>query len=926
MRYRHILPRDELFEVNMSPTSLQKLVAAIPGAKAGLEFEMCVPDVSVADSDYDSSEPDYEMDERCRDIDDAVTFFYDGDFNSRSTVNRLRDAMYEDYHEWQSEQLNDLWQADGLDYLSTYIRENASSDEWLKGHEGEDEDAAFEEYVNESWTNHGDYYDSAREEFEQEHRDEFTDRDWLEEEDINTMGHVEDHWSGIVTWPHWTHPEEDGGFAIDEVAKDFSNYVGRDVVNGGGYHDLGGSERSRLNADAYIVEVDSSINAKSGDAGLEFVSPPLSIPEMMQDLKKIAEWTKARDCYTGLKHKTGLHMNISVPGYDEDNLDYLKLAILLGDEHVLRSFERLVVSGLNYAVSSMQLIRDRIEKNPETTQKLLDQLKGHLDHAASKVIHSGATQKYTSINVQNNRVEFRGPGGDWIRDLQSDPAKIPNTIMRMVVALDAACDPEKYKKEYQTKLYKLLNPKGQNDEYGDMLNEFAKYVSHMGGAPEQVVKDFRRLATSTLQSKRNPDQWYEWHVYGNPNSEYQSKGISVTAQSEADAFEEAAAEWKVSTGSMNNTEYYQQNKWRAIRVKPVQGPAYSQEWKIKRGDTVLSTFMGPDLNQPDAYKIASNMAIRWLKRNGKDPMISPGGYQVAAALPNVAPKFVAWSKNMDRPFGFGSEGQGVIDQYLISTAPDLATAQQVLDQYMDRHGITNTNDYEVRDAGDVPQDSARAASAGDGEARQEYDILDANGRKVDRMRFSTPRTQAQANEWLADSSYRVGGRPPDEHAVGPFSIVPSGSGQSAPTEELGPFYIQDPIDNSVATLWQRNSAANAQRYADFLNGQHHRTGMERLVVRQGVPPSNAIVRTPGSSREAASSSPVPSQPRQTTQATAPNGVPLWEVYERDSGHVVYTFADHDQTTAWSTAQRWLRTYAEPAAASNFSCRPKMVSR
>jgi hypothetical protein len=58
------------------------------------------------------------------------------------------------------------------------------------------------------------------------------------------------------------------------------------------------------------------------------------------------------------------------------------------------------------------------------------------------------------------------------------------------------------------------------------------------------------------------------------------------------------------------------------------------------------------------------------------------------------------------------------------------------------------------------------------------------------------------------------------------------------------------------------------------------------------------------------------------QATAPNGVPLWEVYERDSGHVVHTFADHDQTSAWATAQTWLRDIGAEDP-SLFSCKPKM---
>lgn len=39
---------------------------------------------------------------------------------------------------------------------------------------------------------------------------------------------------------------------------------------------------------------------------------------------------------------------------------------------------------------------------------------------------------------------------------------------------------------------------------------------------------------------------------------------------------------------------------------------------------------------------------------------------------------------------------------------------------------------------------------------------------------------------------------------------------------------------------------------------------------------------------------------------AANGVPMWEVYERETGHVVHSFAEHNQQEAWRAAQKWLR--------------------
>jgi len=60
------------------------------------------------------------------------------------------------------------------------------------------------------------------------------------------------------------------------------------------------------------------------------------------------------------------------------------------------------------------------------------------------------------------------------------------------------------------------------------------------------------------------------------------------------------------------------------------------------------------------------------------------------------------------------------------------------------------------------------------------------------------------------------------------------------------------------------------------------------------------------------------------QATAPDGVPQWEVYERETGHVVHTFSNLQSSSAWTQAQQWLRDIGAEDP-SLFSLRPKMVA-
>jgi hypothetical protein len=108
MRYKEFnLTEDELFELNMSPTNLAKMVKGID-ARVGMEFELIVPNVDNPDEDEYESEPDYDADESfptgpgwTRDV---IDFFRGGEMgNSRSTIERQIDALNEDFYSWVDE-------------------------------------------------------------------------------------------------------------------------------------------------------------------------------------------------------------------------------------------------------------------------------------------------------------------------------------------------------------------------------------------------------------------------------------------------------------------------------------------------------------------------------------------------------------------------------------------------------------------------------------------------------------------------------------------------------------------------------------------------------------------------------------------------------------------------------------------------------
>jgi hypothetical protein len=518
---------EDLFEINMGSKNLRR-EAAKTGAIAGMEFEMIVPNVEGGEDE--DQEPDYEYDQRCRSIQDAYDFFYDGDFNSRRSCDAMRDEMRNDYVEWLDDKISEEWDSQGDDYVREWVANNVDEEEWNNG--DDDPESSREERLDNFAANvradpGSDYYQSAYEEFREENQESWDESDWLDAEDLDLMSYVENRYS--MSWPHWTSGGGSGEAEISDVAQEFENAIGRDTRASDNYHS-GSVTRPSPTSLRYVVEPDGSLEPdNSSDRGLEFVSPPLPIDEILSDLNKVRAWAKEYGCYTN--DSTGLHINISVPDYSRENLDFVKLALLMGDKYVLDAFGR---TGNTYAKSALGIIKDAVRNKPEDAARLLDKMKGNLDQLATKAIHSGITSKYTSINTKDGHIEFRSPGGDWLGD---NFDQIENTLLRFTVAMSAALNPEMYRQEYLTKLYKLLseNDKGNTDT----IKYFSEYVA--GKIPQAALRSFvkqAQLQRSLAKGKVMGPMW--WNVQWDNN-----RRIEVVAGSAEVAKQVAAEEWGV---------------------------------------------------------------------------------------------------------------------------------------------------------------------------------------------------------------------------------------------------------------------------------------------------------------------------------------------------------------------------------------------
>lgn len=455
MKFNDLTEEDLLSEVKMSPSTLRSMASKITGVKVGIEFELVIKDFGddgVSTSDMESS-PDYEQNEYVNSASmrilrrDILEFFADGEYNSRKEVKKALDKAENDYIKWQQKQ----WEQ--------YIEDNY--EDWHEEKQDEEPDGDWDKPADEK-----PYLD----EFEEDNYNMFESEEgsienWLDSEDIEMMDTFGSRYG--LTWPHWeedNNPEDAKPIGIGkrdcyDIAESFGEAVGMPVKICKKYHGCGSRPTN-----AYVMEPDSSITPdREIDWGWEFVGPPMSLDDALDQIEKVRAWAKNGNAYTN--ESCGLHMNISLPGYNMEKLDFIKLALFLGDEWVSEQFKRL---GNKFARSSMESIKNNVAMKPEFIDSAMERLRQGLDSVASKLIHSGHVDKMTSINTKNERIEFRSLGNNWI---DMNLSTVMNTLLRMVVAMDIALDPEKEKKEYSTKLYKVLS----GDTTDNRLQLFSMY-------------------------------------------------------------------------------------------------------------------------------------------------------------------------------------------------------------------------------------------------------------------------------------------------------------------------------------------------------------------------------------------------------------------------------------------------------------------
>lgn len=195
--------------------------------------------------------------------------------------------------------------------------------------------------------------------------------------------------------------------------------------------------------DTWYIEPDSSL----GEFGAEVSSAVYPLMECLPIMEQFFEFMQAEELETD--DSTGLHVSLSFINNEEVTIDWIKLALLMGEEHTLKQFDRV---GNTFTHSQI----DNIEKHVRGSD--LTKLKDWVGFKAlTKMAVDSLQAKDRTFNIQDfyneGRVEFRIMGNAGYEERYEE---IRYHILRFVMMMKIATDEDLFKKEYMKKFGTLL--------------------------------------------------------------------------------------------------------------------------------------------------------------------------------------------------------------------------------------------------------------------------------------------------------------------------------------------------------------------------------------------------------------------------------------------------------------------------------------
>jgi len=485
---------EPIFEINFNRKNVAQQALNSP-IKCGFEAETVFTEVA----DRGSDDGDWLYEYNWYDIED---FIRDQEGSgSVDTINEAyREWIYEKAYDLEGDIMQDLVveRKEDEDELNDFVESMLDEDD-IEAYKEEElegmDDEQKEEF--EDW----DFIAWGRQYTEEQREDEYIE--WLEEkirdngealelavesaEEDNDM----DQWAAneYGSWSSclgehgiYLYDEGGSGEGVNEVGamlRDWAidNSKVSDDVETGEYHSSYGT-----NNDFWRVETDSSIEAESG-TGAEVISPVYDTPkQMMEEMKSLFDWFAKENVETN--SSCGLHITMSLDSENKEEINPVKLAVLLGDKYLLSTFGRANNSYAKSQVASLKKSAQELKSSPENTKTIKN-----IENILKKGINPG---KFSSINFKdqtdtqtgNQLIEFRIGGGD---DYHLNFDTAAKAVIRYAETMSAAYSDNLYSKDYAKALFKLINSLDEID---------AKDIERVKGRFEielpivDVIKDY----------------------------------------------------------------------------------------------------------------------------------------------------------------------------------------------------------------------------------------------------------------------------------------------------------------------------------------------------------------------------------------------------------------------------------------------------
>jgi hypothetical protein len=706
------LAEEQLAEVRMAPSNLQQWARspAAEGIRAGFEAELIFRDTANGgDSDYDM-EADYDMDERCRSIQDIIDFFNNGEYGNLSPRQEraLQEGLDEQYYEWYDEQMHkdfkdeaeDLirkvivdegdWDLDNeiqkqlalLDLTDdemnaiinagerapkftsskeqiVYAEANPLYEKYLNAQE--EAEGLLDDLVDDEVRKQGGIWDAALDDF----RDNYSlddDSGFFDDVGMRWMSDVANNYD--LDWPYMTGGGgNDGSRDWDSIGDSLHSAVDMPVKVSSGYHQATRKEGQ------FIVEPDTSLEPDDReDFGLEIVSPPMPLLTALEKLQQVCDW--ANDSSEGNAYtngSTGLHMGVSVP-FKGGDVDYLKLILFLGDEYVLKSFGR---EANTYCKSAMSKFKENIKGGRADPMAVIKLMQSGLLELAHREIQKGVGDgKYTSAHIQKGYIEFRSPGGDWLAEESADPEKLQTTMLRFARAMSLAANPSEERREYAKKLYKLVAPEGDSQ-----LALFSQFAS--GELTAEQLK--KRWAEKTIGTEKKMNQ--RWRLYQNVGGVWEP-----VPSAEWNGYPESEVKNKV--WAKYGREALDSGEYQLVNMG-------EQDWEVydvKTGKT-LEIVKGKSKGEvaDQVFDKYVDQGIGFQVRPWEDPATMTPRAKLAKRITAKKPEPVDYNYEI---VNLGDVNLGVVDKFYADSKQE---ADKTFDKWLEMKGLPNdTHNYGYR--------------------------------------------------------------------------------------------------------------------------------------------------------------------------------------------------------------------------------------